>query len=472
MQNSRKLLISRRARLFVFGLLSAVVLGGAILIFANVPNDVFELDGNSAAFNSVPPRDDWDLLNGDGLTKDAGGNVGQAGFSILRTFVNQNPERFTQGGSKDPLDIDRWVWTTGSTPSKDTITHGYAAVYDSGGHLILNFGADRYAVNGDANIGMWLFQGNVGPQDDHTFGPDRHQNGDLFVVSAFTKGGALPTISVYTWDSSCLRAVKSPVAGLPSGDSKGCADTNLRLKYASATNRTSCAGIDEACAITNSDPVPVSWQYAGKLRPPYPVPVNGLFEGGIDLTEVFGADGVPCISSFLLGTRSSQTTDAVLKDFVGGPLKFCGLTATKECTDAQGENAPINFNGSVRNDGVLPVTNLSVTDDQPGSVIDTLSKTTLLPGETATYTGHYIPTQTVGDKTDIITATANVGTRTVSTQRNPAICKIRHQPVIDVTKACDVNAPAPGLPITVHGTGNHQRHVTMNNVLTAVSPPV
>lgn len=42
----------------------------------------------------------------------------------------------------------------------------------------------------------------VGPQPDGSFGPDVHQNGDVFVFSAITNGGRTSTISVYTWAGS------------------------------------------------------------------------------------------------------------------------------------------------------------------------------------------------------------------------------------------------------------------------------
>jgi len=66
--------------------------------------------------------------------------------------------------SKDPLDITQWKWKNGGTPDKDAITNGYAAAYQApDGHLMLEFGADRFAVNGDANIGLWFFQQDVHP---------------------------------------------------------------------------------------------------------------------------------------------------------------------------------------------------------------------------------------------------------------------------------------------------------------------
>src|SRR5947199_10762613 len=52
----------------------------------------------------------------------------------------------------------------------------------------------------------------------------------------------------------------------------------------------------------------------------------------IDITELFGGipGNEPCISSFLMETRSSQTPDAVLKDFIGGGFNTCGEIIVNE----------------------------------------------------------------------------------------------------------------------------------------------
>ena len=99
--------------------------------------------------------DDWDPLN----------TGGQPNHSLVNVF---DPEPaggnvFTGGQTKDPIDIPSWQWKLGATPDKDLITNGYAAAYNSGGDLIIVFGADRFATNGDANIGIWFFQENVAP---------------------------------------------------------------------------------------------------------------------------------------------------------------------------------------------------------------------------------------------------------------------------------------------------------------------
>src|SRR5439155_25113058 len=150
------------------------------------------------------------------------------------------------GGSKDPLNTTSWKWKAADTvPDKDTITNAYAAEYvGAGQHQVFVFGGERFANNGDANIGIWFFQKDIGPQNDFSFGPGQHQNGDIFAVSAFTNGGVNPTISVYKWNTTCLKAARNPVPAIVNGVQTNaapstCADTNLELQFASAAG-TSC----------------------------------------------------------------------------------------------------------------------------------------------------------------------------------------------------------------------------------------
>src|SRR2546425_5961573 len=344
---------------FLAPLGATAILATATVAWAVTPTSIFELDGDVTTGNQSPPLNDWNLLNGD-CSAPGGGSVGSAGSPNTRTCIgSENPPRiFTQGGSKDPLDINQWHWKPADTvPDKDTITHGYAASYTAtiGASVIADkvvmIGGDRFAVNGDTNIGAWFFQQNVTLNSNGTFS-GVHVNHDVFLVSAFTGGGGISTITVYEWDSACLKGVKSP------GPSD-CADTNLRL-----------LGSNDTFAITNSNPISdEAWSYLAKFGGgTSTMPVGAFFEGGADLTTLFAASGagdVPCFSSFLLETRSSQSTTAVLKDFVLGSFPECHLKATKtvQCTSFNA-NGSFNYtySGSVINDGGGDLFNVNGTD--------------------------------------------------------------------------------------------------------------
>src|SRR3989442_2544798 len=154
------------------------------------PTTIFEVGDGNTAPNGGTPNCDWNTLN-DTYTADtntpavtcagAGATLNAYGFLVGST----NEKNFQTGGSKDPLDISNWKWTNSSTPDKDTLTHGYAASYTARGDKILVFGAERFPVNGEANIGIWFFQQVVRPNSSGGF-DGLHTAGDIFAVSAFS----------------------------------------------------------------------------------------------------------------------------------------------------------------------------------------------------------------------------------------------------------------------------------------------
>src|SRR5262249_6430879 len=141
--------------------------------------------------------------------------------------------------------------------------------------------------------------------------------------------------------------------------------------------------------------------------PPYNIPAQSLFMGGVDLTYLIQTfttlQTVPCITSFLEETRSSQSTTAQLKDFIGGAFPLCGLAISKGCQDATINSGGRTFHypvtGLVKNTGVGTLYNVKVFDKftNPAGSLTTLTVTnntsnspnlntsTLGPGETGTW---------------------------------------------------------------------------------------
>ncbi|MCE5306576.1 MAG: hypothetical protein LLG20_02945 [Acidobacteriales bacterium] len=442
----------------------------AVLAMAqSVPNNVFELDGNSvvngtactAPNNPVGCRDDFDPLN-----------TGSPDGSIAHSFVTEpaGGQVFTGGGSKDPLPLSGWKWKTGATPDKDFITNGYAAAYDdpSNGHRILIFGADRFAVNGDANIGLWFFKGNVKPLPGGTFGPDPHQDGDLFIVSAFTQGGGTSTITAYLWDHTCTAGVKNPAVG-------DCADNNLRLRFASVPSAT-CENVAAGCAIVNPAPITVAWSYASKFGGSgSQVPTGGYYEGGLDLTSVIPS-GLSCFNNFLIETRSAQSTSAVLKDFVGGSFPLCGgIAITKACSTStppalqpDGVHVVYNWSGTLTNTGQTNLFDVTVTDTLPDGTIQTINVGNIANGGSATFTaGPYTSTNiTETNNASVAAALVSGGPKTVTAGVASGTCSVNPTSEIEVTKFCGVPAGPNNIPPALQGTvletGNGNVHVRVN----------
>ena len=449
-------------RMTRFFLLVCVLLGAAGLFAQVAPTSEFQLDGTAAQNLSYPnclygPCDYWNLLNGNG-----GPNpTGSPGSSAGRTFINGEASTlvFIGGGSKDPNDLTSWSCTSKSSPNKDTLTNGYAAGYTNNPatDLVLVFGADRLSTNGDANIGIWFFQQNVHCdaasgtflQADGTAAT--HVTGDIFVVSAFTVGGTTPTITVYMWNPACLAGVKNPTAGVPPPDS--CADTNLQLLFSvtASCDMNGTLNTAPACAITNTADIQVSWPYptAGSSTPST-IPAQAFFTGGVDITYLLthfgGLTNTPCFGSILEETRSSQTTSAVLKDFINGSLNFCKIHINKACSTTNppqiinnGTQIQYTFDGTIKNVGIGTLTNITLSEGVSGGTVTGPTPTTLNAGQSATYS--VVFNSTALTFTNTATASGNFGSQVINSENTAsATCNETVSSVVAIAKHC----AAPG----------------------------
>lgn len=305
---------------------------------------VFELDGNATtdhAGTGLP--DDWDRVCAQASTQC--GSVETNGASGV-SFVSE-PSRstsiFVGGGSKDDLNIlanpgpgGGWAWKNqGGLPDKDNLRDGFAARYTCGagctgtaGDALLYFGADRFDNSGDAQIGFWFMQGDVSNLADGTFGPDAHTTGDVLILSDFTQGGGTPTIRVFAWAPD-----HTPASELVDG-------TLLPLGGTASTS-ADCNTVpdgDPFCALVNAGPGTTAspWSFLDKSKNTAFAP-GEFYEGGINLTALqaqFPGLASECFATFSSETRSSQSTDAVLKDFIIGSFQPCesGIVTTPSNT--------------------------------------------------------------------------------------------------------------------------------------------
>ena len=296
--------MSKRTKFLLgIGVIAALVIGWQVAAFA-VHDEVFQLEGN-AVTDPMPPAttpEDWENVF-DGTSS--------ADDTAFVTEANKNSSIFTGGGSKDPQDIPNWLWKDGAggLPDKDNLEHSFAASYTSGGKDLLYFGADRFNGSGDAAVGFWFFKDEVSLGDIKSGGGTKfngvHTPGDILVISDFSNGGNVSTISVYKWDPT--------VSG--------------NLKQLATTNKADCSTLtatdpDTACAIVNNaqDDNTVPWPFTDKDGNHTYLP-GEFFEGGIDLTALGLADS--CFATALAETRSSTSTTATLKDFTLGSFGTC-----------------------------------------------------------------------------------------------------------------------------------------------------
>src|SRR5947209_7613180 len=113
----------RRRWLFLATLvLSVGALGAFVVSNALAVHDTtaFELDGN-ATNNPAVLGDDWDNVCHQVMGTDCSTTNNTSGASAVDWVAepNLNASVFTGGGSKDPQDINNWLWKDGSSPDKD-----------------------------------------------------------------------------------------------------------------------------------------------------------------------------------------------------------------------------------------------------------------------------------------------------------------------------------------------------------------
>lgn len=485
------------------GFLAGIILGMGLVTTAAVyavdrdPPGFFELEGNVVNdAGAVPGDDDWEDLA-------AGG-----GSPIAFTTIIPDPAPtsiYWKGGSKDINDVTEWWWKDGSVPDKDDITNAYAAAYvvdDTNdvpgthdvGDLIIYFGLDRYANDGDAFAGFWFFQDDVGLSETNSnrfdgahVGRSAEGPGDVLVLVEYPQGSnAMPEIKIYEWDPLDL-------------DNDNIA-TNLD-EIASFTNAVCDASAPTyACATTNHDLLPFpSWDYEAKDGS-LGIPFESFFEGGINLTKLLGS--TPCISAFLAETRSSRSETAQLKDFVVGSFDVCGIQVTKSCINADlnasGDELVANFSGTVKNNGGIGyianlldtfsgavITEVCFDAGSDGSCSGDATPTGLSglgtddvefdlgPGEEVLYLAGYTTTTIPGDllaDNDVAvyayTDAADVGDTSLSVADGTAsaTCAFDVTPGLTVDKNCiaELNPDGASVDIYISGTVSNTGNVALN----------
>lgn len=412
----------------------------------------FELDGNTADPSGAALPDDWNSFPaGQGhTTRITNADLTQGPF--LGIISDTVPAVF-RNGSKDTQDVSAWRYDLGSSPPKDDMLHGYAAAYTAttttatttAGDLLIYFGADRAAFNGSASLGFWFFKNPVARNDatgsfvnPATNAPATHANGDVLVAFEYTNGGAVTGVRVFKW-------VGTGTSGsLVDQGTIGVSPTNVA--------GVSCGPgtTDEVCGSTNGGNVTLPWN--GTIQP------GQLFEGGVNITKLLpGSDS--CFAAFMATSRSSDQSNASIKNFLLSSFPVCHLTVTKQCETAEyrsASNTVLNtVIGSIVNDGGGPLSNVTLSDAPAfdagsfgfftctaGGVPTSTPKSpsSLAAGDSICYRGQY--TSGTLTTSDTVTASASTGTGTVSGTASATCSASPPNPGLTVSKSCDVDLAA------------------------------
>jgi hypothetical protein len=308
-----------------------------------VHDETFQLDGDVLAsttttIGGTTQTLDWDSLfdaNGDEKALPAGFTASAFNKDFLNTgntFITSDDTTFATG-SKDTLPITPgWQCNHDSNVnSKIDIMNSYSAAFNNAdGDEILYFALERNTNTGDANVGFWFLQDQVGctsPGGSQPFTGD-HLDGDLLIVSAFTNGGTVSTIDVYRWNrftGTCLPTPGPDCVINPDGVP---GSLNTTPVAHGVDCRDPLTGLDDtACAVSNRANITTPWLTASKqdgvghiLR------TSDFFEGGLNLTQA--NLGGRCFNTFLGDTRSSQSLTATLFDYSLGTLGECSVSMT------------------------------------------------------------------------------------------------------------------------------------------------
>jgi len=325
-----------------------------------------ELDGNQAPDAASAPVFDWtDFFSAAGAPSPALPDASRPGFTasvFSKDFVrNANGSYNTSDattyatGSKDTLPITPgWQCNRDNNVNdKIDLVNAYAVTYvnPADGHEIFYFALERFSNDGDANVAFWFLQDDVScvsPGGSTPFTGD-HVDGDLLIVSAFTKGGVVSTVNVYRWNGGAAGSLgTTPVA-------------------VGVDCKVTLAG-DPVCATVN-DPT------NGTLDPPWDTAnksgtstnlVSEFFEGGLDLTAL-GLGG-RCFSTFMADTRSSQSLTATLFDFALGQFTLCDLEVDKTGDTLSKVGDPVNYTITVTNTGGITLYKQSIIDTLLGNL--------------------------------------------------------------------------------------------------------
>jgi hypothetical protein len=338
---------------------------GAVLA---VHDEEFQLDGDvlaSTTTDTGTPEEpdiqllDWDaIFNANGTPKTLPTGFSDPGFekdflhstATGGSFITSDTSTFATG-SKDTLGINGWQCNfDNNVNSKIDVMNAYAVSYENAdGDEIMYFALERNTNTGDANVGFWFLQNEVGCESTGGSADfsGAHVDGDVLVVSEFSGGGDVSTINVYRWDGDDLTGSLRQV---PIGSGVDCrADSTLPD--------------DNACAAANRADITVPWltsnfkdKVGNKLR------TAEFFEGGINLTDL--QLGGRCFNTFIGDTRSSTSLTATLFDYAAGTTGGCTSTTvtTPNITSAQIPADPADAKVVVSDSAVITVEGVDTFD--------------------------------------------------------------------------------------------------------------
>lgn len=149
------------------------------------------------------------------------------------------------------------------------------------------------------------------------------------------------------------------------------------------------------------------------------------------------------------------------------------IEVTESCTDAVGETGALQYSGTVRNCGDVPLVNVTVTNILEGVGIRVYGPATLAVGQSATFTSSYRPKNICGPVTATYVATGTdqaPAPKTVQASGDTT-CGLSLTPGIAIGHGCPPAPVAGGAQFNYTGSVTNTGNVTLTNVVVVSDQP-
>ncbi|MBN2505485.1 MAG: hypothetical protein JXQ71_02200, partial [Verrucomicrobia bacterium] len=147
------------------------------------------------------------------------------------------------------------------------------------------------------------------------------------------------------------------------------------------------------------------------------------------------------------------------------------IQVTKTCPETPvAPGGVLTFGGSVRNDGNVTLSNVTVVVDRPspGTVVYTVAS--LEPGATASFAGSYPAPLNECSVTDTLTATAVDRCGNPVSDRTTTLCALTTTPRLAISRTCPPPVP-PGGQMVLQGWVTNTGNITLTNVTVVIDRP-
>jgi hypothetical protein len=360
-------------------------------------SQVFELEGNTADTGAAGFPEDWvPTVFRPGTTTQA--------TSKFHVDDRGSTTVFGDGSTKDNADFNTWTYDltgTASIPPKNNFNNVYGAAYNfptaEGNQLIAVFGGDLLERGqGTVTVGLWFLQRRITLDGSGHF-VGLHQDNDVLLVVDFSGSDSASTIDIkaYKWSSGSLVPFTS---GLTGTSSFRCGNGQPGTAILCATYNT--AAITGSGTATSGTGLPFP-NSAGTFS----APLATFFEGAVNFNALFGGAGnVPCFTTAIFETRTSNSVTSQLKDFALADFPICNVVASANCPAIEeSRNGLLSYVARVtvhvENDGISAQT-VTAINLIPGTFPAGATVTSTLPGG-----GQSIP---AGGSADFVVTISNI----------------------------------------------------------------